>query len=202
MPHNSSRQARLAGLFIAIGLALIVAGVAMVARSSVHWWSLVTLGVFVFFGAINSKVGAHSFFYHLHHKNKALVWVCVGYVANGLVVEAIRILPGLWEYAGTYNRPSGVAFFLIVGYPVFLAGMYETYIFFGGVLRSARLGWLAATLFVALWNETFNRLVPLWVINDPYTVPVTVLFLTGYVAETSVAILLARWRLGLARAGV
>jgi len=183
---------KLTALIKYVGLIFVGLGVFLVGIQSIHWWFIFTLGVFLCFGAVNDQQNQESLLHQVRKKNKALVKVYLGFLLAGAFVEAVRIIPDLWEYEGFYNRILGVFLLIVLGYPIFSAGIYETYVFFSHLFNSMWLGGISASIFLLLWNDILNGLSPMWVINQPFASFVTILFVVGYVFEVAVAVLWSR----------
>lgn len=171
-----------------LGLVLLLAGLVFVFMANALWWIFLTLGGPLFLGAINYILRENALLMQAETNKRALIEVYGVYVLAGLVVETVRIAPHLWRYNGIYNHTVSVILLILIGYPLFLAFIFETFVLVRHVIHRT---WLAAgltALIFVLWNEVPNNVAPVWVITAPSVVLVSTLFVVGYIFEVLVAV--------------
>ncbi len=174
-----------------LGILALFATGAIVSSGSPLWWPFAMIGSASFLAGVNDLLGQEPFANRLR-RPRAWVTLWILYSAAGGAVEAVRMLPDLWQYAAPYEHPAALTALILLGYPVMFVIAVEAHALTSRWLGRglAALGTLAI---VVLVNEVPQALAPMWRVPAERSDFVHWLFALGYIAEVGVALTAFEW---------
>lgn len=171
-----------------LGGGSLAVGVVLTALGCVLWWPFVMVGGALLLSAANVAKNNEPLGRRLEWHPKWVLALWFIYVLAGAVVEAVRIVPDLWDYAPPYEHPVSVAVLIVIGYPAMFVLALEAYVA-GRRSRGGRWGGVAVALAVVVClNEIPNAFTPMWHVPTDGAGVVHALFAAGYVLEVTIAV--------------
>ena len=173
----------------ALGFVILVVSILLLTSNNPYWYVLFMFGGLLFFGSVNYYNNEDSIFKILFTNKKRAIKIYFVYILVGVIVEAVRMISDMWEYVAPYNNSILLPIFLLLGYPVFLSFILESFILIKHFLRHKYISIILTFIFVYIWNEISNvYLVRLWVVNSEFDSIIGSVFFIGYVFEVLISI--------------
>lgn len=171
-----------------VGMVFLVVAALLYVLESVFWYFAFVAGCPLLFAWINHTQRHTSLPDYLLRRKGSILIVYALFAVSGLAVELVRILPDLWEYSYPLNSSLATLVWIGAVYPLFFWLIFESFVMFSGITGRSSIGALLALGFLILWNDVPNLFLPLWTVNKPEPILMSVLFALGYIFEVIVAV--------------